>query len=90
MLDRRGVERFADGREESLALVAVVRVRAHLDEFVRGERDVDLVEHGRREAGVADRHDRVERMRARAKLAPHGRSEGEHRPSVSCRPCPRP
>jgi hypothetical protein len=39
---------------------------------------------------VADRHDRVERMRARAKLAPHGRSEGEHRPSVSCRPCPRP
>mgnify|MGYP000867181616 CR=1 FL=1 len=60
MLDGRGAEACADPREVRLALVAVVRMHAHLDELVRAERDVDLVQHGGRQARMADRDDRVE------------------------------
>ncbi len=60
MLDGRGVEALADPREVRLALVAVVRMHAHLDQFVRAERDIDLVQHRGGKPRVADRDDRME------------------------------
>ena len=69
MLHRCGIEIAADSREQRLARVAVVAEHANLDELVRDQIDVDLVQNGGREAMLADGHDRMERMRLRAKGA---------------------
>ena len=54
MLHGRAIERCARLREHRFARVAVVAQNAHLDEVVREKREVDLVQHRRRQAVVAD------------------------------------
>ena len=70
MLHGRGVEIAANALEQVVTLVAIVAEHADLDEFVRDEIHVDLVKHGRRQSVLSDRHDRMQRMRARPKGAP--------------------
>lgn len=72
MLDRGGAERSTDPREQRLALGARIAEHADLDELVRGEAHVDLVEHAWREPVLADAHDRMQVMRLRAERAPRG------------------
>ena len=79
LLDRGAVERVANAREKRLAFGPVVGCDAHLDELVRGQRDVGFVQNGRREPVVADRHDRVQMVRACAKLAAKRRRQRIHR-----------
>ena len=85
MLHRRAVELGGDLREHRLALGARFVVHAHLDELVRQERDVDLVQHGRGQALLADGHHGLEVMRPRAKRAPLGRFECRHAASLARR-----
>ncbi len=56
--------------EHGLALPAFVGEHAHLDELVREQVDVDLVQHGRCQALVANADDRVQVMRLGAQFAP--------------------
>ena len=63
MLDRCGVELLADPREKRVAHVAIVAEHADLDQLVCGEIDVDLVQHRRREAVLADADDGVQQVR---------------------------
>ena len=70
MLHRRRVEICADLREQPLALAAVIVEHANLDELVRVQVDVDLVQHGAGEAVRADGHDRVQGVSPGAKRAP--------------------
>lgn len=60
MLDRRGVQFGADAHDKRLTLVAVVAEDADLDELVRQEVDVDLMQHRGREPVLADDDERVE------------------------------
>ena len=69
MLDRRRVESRADRGEQRFALVAVVAEHADLDELVREQVDVDLVQHRGREPVLADADDRMQVMRLGAKRA---------------------
>jgi hypothetical protein len=59
-----GAGALADARQRHLALVVVERRGANLDQFVRGERAVDLGDHGVGETFAAELQDRVERVRA--------------------------
>lgn len=88
-LHGRAIERVDDALEQCFALVSIVVERAHLDEFMRLQRDVDLVQHRGRESMVADRDDRVEGMRAGAQLAPERRRQRIHRADSSPRGCAR-
>ena len=56
MLDRCRVELGADAIEHRLATDSIVAEHPDLDQLVRTQIDVDLMQHGRREARVAD-HD---------------------------------
>ena len=67
LLHGRAVELPADARQQPFARGAIVPEHAHLDEFVRRERDVDLVQHRRRETMVADGDDGIEVVRPGAK-----------------------
>jgi hypothetical protein len=69
MLHRRASEVRANPRRDRLALVAVVAEHAHLDELVRVQRDIDLVQHGGGESVVPDGDYRMQVMRASAKIA---------------------
>lgn len=69
MLDGRGVEIGADPREQRFALVAIVAEHSDLDELVREQIDVDLVENRRRQSVVADGDDGMKRVRPRAEGA---------------------
>ena len=69
MLHRRGVEVAADPGEQSLALGAIVVENTDLDQLVRQQIDVDFVQHGWREAVVADADERMEGMRLRTEGA---------------------
>ena len=76
MLHRRAVERRRRfGASSASRAVAVVAEHAHLDELVRGERDVDLVQHRRRQAVLADGDDRVQSVRLGAQRAALGGRE---------------
>ena len=70
MLHRRRVELSANLREETLTLVAIVVEYAQLDELVRGEVDVDLMQHRRGEAIVADADHGLQMMRFRPESSP--------------------
>jgi hypothetical protein len=83
VLHRGGVQPFAERDEETLALVPIVGMDANLDQFVRLESDVDLVEDRGRDPGVADRDDRMERVGERAELAAACRCQGGHRRSLA-------
>ena len=63
MLDRSGFELVGNAREHRLALVALVAEHADLDQPVRSERDIDLMEHRHGETVVADHDDRGEVVR---------------------------
>jgi 23S rRNA (uridine2552-2'-O)-methyltransferase len=78
VLHRRGIEGLADGAQQRFPGVAVVAEHAHLDELVRGQRNVDLLQDGGREAVLADGHDRIEVMRTRTQGPPRGRIERCH------------
>ena len=69
VLHGRRVEVAADPREQRLARVAVVAEHADLDELVREQIDVDLVQHRGREAVLSDRDDGMQRMGLGAKGA---------------------
>lgn len=69
MLHRCRFELGADAREQRFARVTIVVVNAHLDELVRVEVDVDLVQHRGRQSVLADAYHRMEPMRAGAQIA---------------------
>jgi len=69
VLHRRCVEIAADSREQRFPLVAVVAEYPDLDELVREEIHVDLVEHRGREPVLSYRDDRMEGMGLRPKGA---------------------
>jgi hypothetical protein len=57
-----------DFREKPLALRAVRARGAYLDQLVTLQGTLDLMQHGRRQTGVTDEHDRLERMGEGAQL----------------------
>ena len=69
MLHRCRVEIGADAFEQRFALIAIVAMHADLDELVREEIHVDLVEDRGGEPMLSDGHDGMKRMRLRAKGA---------------------
>ncbi len=78
MLDRRSVELGADAREQHLPGAPTVREYAHLDQLVREQVDVDLVQHCGRQAVLAHAHHRMQRVRPRAQITTFGGSQREH------------
>ena len=66
MLHGRRIEITADSREQRLALAAIVAEHADLDQLVREQIHVDLVQHRGREPVLSYRDDRMQRMRPRA------------------------
>ena len=63
MLHGRRVEIVRDLLQHGVTGVAIVAENADLDQPVRQEVDVDLVQDGRRQAVVTDHHDRIEMVR---------------------------
>ena len=78
MLHRRRVQLGADLSQHRVALAADIAERAHLDQLVRAQVDVDLAQDGGGEAVLADRNDRVQMMRFGAQRTPFEGSQGEH------------
>jgi hypothetical protein len=77
VLDRVRAGAFADAGERHLALLAVERGCAHLDQLVVRERAVDFGDHGVGEALLAQLQDGVQGMSARLeRLALRGRQCG--------------
>jgi hypothetical protein len=75
VLDGRRAEFGQDLREQRFPRGPVVVEHADLDQLVRDQVDLDLSQHGRREAIVTDHHDRIEVMGLGAQRAPGGRRE---------------
>ena len=82
MLHRGRGELGADLTQHRIALAADIAERAHLDQLVRAQIDVDLANHRGCQTVLPDRDDGVQVMGAGAKRAPFGGSYGEHRRSV--------
>ena len=78
VLNRRGVELGTYPRKQRLAGVAIVLEDTHLDQLVREQVDVDLVQYGGCQAVMAHAHDRMQPMRLRAEVSALGGSQGEH------------
>lgn len=74
MLDGCGAGARAKRLEQADALGAFGG-HADLDQFVRGERQLDLGQHRRTEALVADQHHRFEGVGARLERAAFGRRQ---------------
>ena len=72
MLDGGCAELAANALEHRIAVRARVAEHADLDELVRHQVDVDLVQHRRREAVLADADDGMQVVRPRAKRAALG------------------
>ena len=70
MLDRRRVEVGADPCEQRLALAPIVAEDADLDQFVRQQVDVDLMQHGRSKSVLSDADEWMQMVRLRAKRPP--------------------
>jgi 23S rRNA (uridine2552-2'-O)-methyltransferase len=73
---------LADARQRDLALVAVERRGAHLDQLVVRERAVDLRDHGVAQALRAQLQHRVQRVRACPQCLPVHRVELDHAESI--------
>ena len=69
MLDRRAFESGADACRDRFALVPVVAGYAHLDELVRFQRNVDLVENRVGKPLMTDCDHRMQVMRTGAQVA---------------------
>jgi hypothetical protein len=80
VLHRSGLQRRADLRQISFALVALVACHFHLDQLVALEVRIDLTQHRIGEAFAADHHHRLECVRAGFERFALGRGEegGEH------------
>jgi len=74
VLHRRRAELGADLSQHRVTLAADVAERAHLDQLVCAQVDVDLAKDRRRQARLADRDDRVQVVRPAAQSAPFGGS----------------
>jgi hypothetical protein len=72
MLNGRRIEVAADLREQRLTFTPVVVEHADLDQLVGDQIDIDFVQHGGREAVLADADERMEGVRLRAEGAPLG------------------
>jgi len=83
VLHRRRAELGADLSQHRITLAADIAERAHLDQLVRAQVDVDLANDGGRQPVLADRNDGMQMMRAGTQRAPFGGSYGEHRRSVT-------
>ncbi|HTT39623.1 MAG TPA: hypothetical protein VMH32_18400 [Burkholderiales bacterium] len=64
MLDRKRRQTRADRREHGFTALAVLARHADLDQLMAFQVDVDLVQHGVGQAFFADRHHRVQFVRA--------------------------
>ena len=73
VLDRCGAELRANALEHRIAIRAHVAEHADLDELVRDQVDVDLMQHRRREPVLADADDGMQVMRLCAKRTALGR-----------------
>jgi hypothetical protein len=82
VLHRGRAELGADLPQHRIALAADVAERAHLDQLVRTQVDVDLAEDRRGQTVLTDCDDGVQVMGTSAQRAPFGGSYGEHRRSV--------
>lgn len=78
MLDRRGLQLFANGRQEGFALFPKIVVDANLDEFVAVEAVRDFAHNGFAEAVLADRDNGVEPMGSGAQGAAFFGCDVEH------------
>lgn len=72
MLYRRCIQRCADTLQHRVALVAEIAEHAHLDQFVRKQIDVELVQHRRREPVLSDADYRMQVMRLGAQRSTLG------------------
>ena len=77
-LHRAGVERGANFRRHAPASFPVVTQHPNLDQLVTLERDIDFMQHGRRQARLTDHDDRMERVGPGAQRAPLGGRESSH------------
>jgi hypothetical protein len=75
VLDRQGVEFLADAGEQLVPFGAIVDECPDLDEFVRRQGDINLVQDGGREAVLADGDDRVKVVGGGPQLAAAGGRE---------------
>ncbi len=78
MLHRRAAERGHHLHEHGLARIPVVPEHTDLDELVREQREVDLVEYGRCQAVVAHGDHRLEVVCLRAEVTASGGRKGIH------------
>jgi len=78
VLHRGTIEFGANPFEHRLSRIAVIVENAHLDELVREQRKVDLVQHLRRQPMMADADHDAEMVSAGTKRAPQSRVEGLH------------
>ena len=83
MLDRRGIELAGDAYQHRIALVAIVREHTYLDQRMRFQRDVDLMQHRRGQPVLSHAHHRMEMVGLRAKLAALLRCDVGHGASVA-------
>ena len=78
MLHGRSVERRTDALQHCFTLFALLAEHPDLDQFVGEQVDVDLVQHRRGQAVLADDDDWMQMVRFRAQLAPLGGSQWSH------------
>lgn len=69
MLHALAAHLLADFVEETHADFALVGHHTHLDQRMGGEREVNLVQDGRRESVLTDHHHRIKMMRGSAQSA---------------------
>ena len=86
MLDAFTTHFLADFVQETHADFAFVRHHAYFDQRMRREREVNLVQHGGRQAMLTDHHHRIEMMRGSAQGAAGagGKGGGGSHLGVSC------
>ena len=78
LLHRARNERFADFTGHPRTALAIVAQHPDLDELVTRQRDIDFMQHGRRQARFPDHDDRMEMVGPRAQRAPLRRREDSH------------
>jgi len=83
-LDRRAAQSAAQLLHDRDPALTVVAVHADLDQAVGAQRAVGLGQHRRGEAGIADRHHRVEVMRFGPQRLAVGAAQFWNRPPGGC------
>lgn len=75
MLDRGGCELCTDAPEHCVSRAAIVDEHAYLDELVRKQVHVDLVQYARGKPVLAHAHDRTQPVCLGAKIAALSRGQ---------------